>query len=57
MGVEKFKEEEGVVTNLLRFISILTPLNQYMRKVGGDEHTLPQAAFLSRIILYDNEYI
>ena len=57
MGVDKIKEEDGVVTHLLRFISILTPLNQYMRKVGGDEHTLPQAAFLSRIILYNNEYV
>lgn len=57
MGVDKVREEGGVVTPLLCFISILTPLNQYMNKIGGDEHTLPQAAFLSRLILSDNEFI
>ena len=47
MGVDKVNEEGGVQTTLLGFISILTPLNQYMRKITGDEHTLPQAACIS----------
>lgn len=55
MGVDKEKDVDGVLTTLLRFICILTRLNQYMRKLGGDEHTLPQAAFLSRIISEDGE--
>ena len=57
MGVDKEKDVDGVVATLLRFICILTPLNQYMRKIGGDEHTLPQAAFLSQIVLGDGEFL
>ena len=47
MGVDKYKDSE----HQLRFISILTPLNAYMRKLCGDSWLLPQASVLSSLFL------
>ena len=47
VGVDKWKEVGGVLEHHLRLISILTPLNTYMRKVSGDSWLLPQASLLS----------
>ena len=55
MGVDKVKVIDSKEVVCLRFISILTPLNKYMRKLEGDSSLLPQAAFLSNIFLTDNE--
>ena len=57
MGVDKFKEVDGVITHLLRFICILTPINAYMRKFRGDSWSLPQAALLSTITLLEDEVL
>lgn len=51
MCVDKLKIVHGESQHLLRFISNLTPLNAFMRKLRGDENTFPQVVFLSRIIL------
>ena len=42
MGVDKQKVVDGVTTKKQRFISILTPIHAYMRKLRGDGHTLPK---------------
>ena len=51
MGVDKPKEVDGVMVQLLRFICILTPINCYMRKFAGDSWSLPQANLLNSTIL------
>ena len=58
MGVDKPKEQsDGIVLWLLRFISIVTPLNAYSRKLKGDSCLLPQASHLSATVLHDDEFI
>jgi hypothetical protein len=56
MGVDKFKEVNGVLEQQLRFIAIFTPLNVYSRKFPGDSWLLPQAPFLSQMILGEDEF-
>jgi hypothetical protein len=56
MGVDKFKEINGKMEHQLRFISILTPLNCYSRKFQGDSWLLPQASFLSHVVLGEDEF-
>ena len=41
MGVDKLKDTSDGPVHLLRFISILTPTNAYMRKLRGDARALP----------------
>lgn len=55
MGVDKIKELEGKVLELLRFICILTPMNCYTRKFDGDSWSLPQAFLLCSLILGPDE--
>ena len=40
-----------------RFICTFGPLNYYMRPLGGDAATLPQAIFLSKFILGPGEIL
>ena len=40
---DKFKEMDGVIYHLLRFIFILTLMISYMRKCAGDSWSLLQA--------------
>lgn len=51
MAVAKLKDGKA----LQRFISCFGPINYYMRDLGGDADTLPQASFISRIILSEGE--
>lgn len=51
MAVEKVKNGKA----FQRFISCFGPINFYTRDLGGDADTLPQASFLSRIILSEGE--
>ncbi len=55
MGVDKFKEIDGVMEHQLRFITNLVPLNWYMRKVDGDSKLFPQASFLNMMVLGEDE--
>ena len=55
--MNKFRIIEGVSVRQLRFISILTPLNAYMRKFQGDSYLLPQASFLGHIFLKEGELL
>ena len=45
MCVDKFKTVDGESVHVLRFISNLTPINSYMRKLRGDEKNLPASCF------------
>jgi hypothetical protein len=56
MGVDKFKEVDGVMVHHLRFIANLTPTNAYMRKLSGDSALLPQASHLSMMVLGPDEF-
>ena len=57
MGVDKLKElPNGIVEEQLRFISIVTPLNVYSRKLNGDSQFLPQVSFISNMILHDEVF-
>ena len=57
MGVDKLKEINGEKVNLFRFISILTPINAYMRKLKGDSWLLPQVAQLGGMVLKEGEWL
>ena len=56
MGVDKFKNTREGVLHLLRFISILTPINAYMRKLRGDANTLPYMGQLSLALLEPEQH-
>ena len=51
MGVDKFKEEGGITQHYLRFITIMTPLNQHLREIRGEVDFLPYIAHAMLIIL------
>ncbi|CAK0870625.1 unnamed protein product [Prorocentrum cordatum] len=52
MGVDKFKEApDGEVLHLLRFITIMTPVNQFMATLEGDANKLPYLGHALLIIL------
>ncbi|CAK0901946.1 unnamed protein product [Prorocentrum cordatum] len=55
MGIDKHPKGPVPGPTLLRFISIFTPINSYMRKLRGDDHTLPTATMLNACILEDGE--
>ena len=57
MGVIKMKTIDGKEVKLLRFICILTCLNQYMRKFKGDSKLLPQSAMLAHMFLEEEELV
>ena len=57
MGVIKMKTIKGKEVKLLRFICILTCLNQYMRKFKGDSKLLPQSAMLAHMFLEEEELV
>ena len=58
MGVDKEKDlPDGTVLDLLRFISILCPINAYMRRLRGDVHALPYLHQLSLILLGPEEHV
>ena len=57
MGVDKLKDIGGLPLLLLRFITILCPINAYMRNISGDSGMLPQAALLSNHILNGGEFL
>ncbi len=56
MGVDKPKEVDGVIVHHLRMISILTPINCFMRKLDGDSGLLPQACFCNMMVLGEGEF-
>ena len=56
MGVDKFKNVKNelgkmTVEEQMRFISVLTALNAYMRIVVGGEGALPQGCFLIHVCI------
>ncbi|CAK0882079.1 unnamed protein product [Prorocentrum cordatum] len=55
MGIDKRPKGPVPGPTLLRFISIFTPINSYMRKLRGGDHTLPTATMLNACILEDGE--
>ena len=55
MGVDKIKETPTGTLELLRFISILTPINQYMRLLSGDAKLLPYLGHALLILLGEGE--
>ena len=57
MGVNKIKVVDGVEVRQLRFICILTCLNQYMRKFKGDSSLLPQASMVAHMFLEEDELV
>ncbi len=57
MGVDKWKEVDGVLEHHIRLISILTPLNTYMRKICYDSWLLPQASLLNMMVLGEGEFM
>ena len=57
MGVDKYKEVDGKREHHLRFISILCPINAYLRRLRGDSHTLPYLGQASLILLEEDEVL
>ena len=57
MGVDKYKARNGSTEHQVKFISILTPSMVYMRKLDGDSKFLPQASFLSNLVLHEDDLI
>eukprot|EP00971_Amphidinium_carterae_P254768 5057339-Amphidinium_carterae.1 len=57
MGVDKYKEIDGKLQHLLRFISILCPINSYMRRLRGDVAHLPFIPQLGLVHLEDGESV
>eukprot|EP00971_Amphidinium_carterae_P334349 6469574-Amphidinium_carterae.1 len=57
MGVDKYKEIDGVMHHFLRFISILCPINSYMRRLRGDVCHLPFVPQLSLVLLEEGEMV
>ena len=57
MGVDTFKIVDDQEVCYLRFISILTPCNRYLRQMDGDSRSIPQAALLSSMILDEDEIL
>ena len=57
MGVDKWKDVEGVPVHQLRFIAIMTALNIFLRKLSGDSDTLPQASLLNMPVLEENDSV
>ena len=55
MGVEKEKEIDGRIQHCLRFITILTPLNQLTKDIPGDAGLLPFVAHAVLLILGPEE--
>ena len=55
MGVERYKDFDGVRTHCLRFSVVLEPINLYIRKLRGDSSMLPQASLLTLMILREDE--
>ena len=55
--MDKIKEINGRKEELLRFISILAPINSYMRKMSGDSWLLPQISQPGGMILKDDEWV
>ncbi len=55
--MDKCKEVDGILEHHLRFISILTPLNMYMRKLCGGSWLLPQASLLNMVVLGEGEFM
>ena len=55
MGIDKPPKTSEGGEVLLRFISIFTPINAYVRKLRGDDHTLPAATLLNACALEDGE--
>ena len=51
------KEIDGNLVRFLRFISILSPANRYIRQIKGDSWSIPQAALLSSLILDEDEVL
>ena len=51
MGVDKIKETEQGTVELLRFISILCPINAYFRKLRGQSKNLPYLGQLNMALL------
>lgn len=57
MGVDKYKDIDGVPTLLERFICNLVPINLYMRKLMGDSWLLPQVNQIGSMVLGEGEYV
>ena len=55
MGVDKFNDTSEGTVHLLPFISILKPINMYMRKLRGDAFALPYIGRLSLVLLEPEE--
>ena len=45
----------GSIHNLLRFITIMTPLNQHMREIQGEVAFLPYLAHTMLIVLEEHD--
>ena len=54
-GVDKFKVFDRERVHCLRFIAMLTPINAYLRNVGGGPPSLAQASLWSMLILGEDE--
>ncbi|CAK0794640.1 unnamed protein product, partial [Prorocentrum cordatum] len=55
MGVDKEKVDDGVPRSFLRFVSILTPLNEHTRPIQGDVDFLPFIAQAMLVVLEEDE--
>lgn len=57
MGADRWKKVGGVDKHCLRFISDLTNLKRYQKKLRGDSGMFPQPPLLSGIFLDDDEQL
>ena len=54
-GVAKTKEIGGQDIHMQRFISILCPINEYLRRIPGDDDKLPYAGQITLVKLASDE--
>eukprot|EP00971_Amphidinium_carterae_P350670 6491677-Amphidinium_carterae.2 len=57
MGVDKYKKVGDSTVHLLRFISVLVPINQYFRRLRGDTDRLPYVQGLGQLVLDEHEHL
>eukprot|EP00971_Amphidinium_carterae_P214195 4250777-Amphidinium_carterae.1 len=57
MSVDKYKKVDGVEMRLQRFISILTPVNDYFADVLSDDKALPYIGQLTTMVVDDGDVV
>ena len=56
-GVSKVKFKDGRRLELLRFISIFCPINEYLTRIEGDDDKLPYVGQVTLVLLEDGQEV